>query len=1285
MTNIDEKKQKDNSNSISLKDITSKEHLELLQKIKVAIDVFKKYLINNIVIEHDFINKDAWIPFYNNDANICKILIKNNNYNLKEIDNNSKEEIIKLIKPYFHILNKDALFVAIDDNDEVDSFAQIFLPYFLDILSTDNLIAKSELDKIEEKKTRNKVAETVSKNGSVDRNFTYLGNKRFASIEKSNFNVIDNGGEKIDLLNGEERNKALKIVSDKIDNSLSKFFDSAYENNSDVHLLKAPTGSGKTSRFVSNFISDKRTYEDISITIGNKTINERRPIVILMPNHQNISEAVSRAKMLCLDDNLPDDKLAQELVNVNFCEDIDAAYIKLEEARESIRMCGRDKNLPPINISVLTSRIRSGCKKKDKAQQLANAGIGQSSLCFNEIKNKETGKIETQYCEYYEECPFIKARNDLHKAHVVFMPHAYATNKNIPEEIMKPRMVVIDERIQEQILKFCFMSLAQLSQERKRSIDMNRDSNKIIPSNDEEAEKLIKREVKYKEFLHKERARIWCVEKLVECSLKNEDPAQFFIKLQEEYISNFDKQKEIIEYDDNGIVVEKLPSPISCIDLSLSCLNECSKRDPRINPFISTALLSSICSMTGASTIDKERKMWEMIKEGVLSIYKGRGYNEEENDSSLLESSLLANKSYMGKKDYRFQFLNMRNRNVPFNPEDGFDKNTIRISWIEDMNWKDSPLLLLDASAYEPIVERIWRDKKVITTDVVEDFGKLLNVRIVGIIDHSWSNASILATGSSSFAQLTASGVSLASLRDATSVISAAHADGRVLVAGSKSVRKALQHNWIPSGNIDTCHFGAVRGIDEWKYHSATISIGRMDLPVEVIDAMAACLTWDEETPELPFNIHGNGFSDIECSKPLFQSKFNREIRMRDGRSATFGIPMVSGKWGQLCQKQSREEELLQFLGRLRPIYRKGKVPVHYTFSAVIPDGLILDDCVTIHDIIGDDKSGLLSKDKQEDLIDKKWLRDRENQAVITRILDTSMRIHGGIICPEVLVNDVYNLDIESKYRNIKSIMNFLKMRGFNVEGEISETQSMADGWSLYGYSVSGGIIQPAWVSSNIYKNDFEAKENITKLISLYSNCNMSDIEIGAFNIITPEKEVNVSFDSSALGLLENAEKNIESTNDFIYLLKNKTYIDEQTKKNVYFIKEQSCENTSIPFNIARKKYFIKNALSSLMVPEPTLNGKKSEKDKTIRNYVSNYGLYYHQLMGILALQDINSNSLQSIINRIEAIPGLIDVDNKDDSDIIIETSQNSDVENDSDNYNELDDVDFSEFLEMNI
>src|SRR3546814_18141463 len=83
----------------------------------------------------------------------------------------------------------------------------------------------------------------------------------------------------------------------------------------------------------------------------------------------------------------------------------------------------------------------------------------------------------------------------------------------------------------------------------------------------------------------------------------------------------------------------------------------------------------------------------------------------------------------------------------------------------------------------------------------------------------------------------------------------------------------------------------------------------------------SAALTYDDPMPEEPFDKNGNGLDDDGRSLEL--PKLVQVVPIRNGQDALIPTPGYLGRWARLIQKQYREEELLQFEGRLRPVARE--------------------------------------------------------------------------------------------------------------------------------------------------------------------------------------------------------------------------------------------------------------------------------------------------------------------------------------------------------------------------
>jgi len=80
---------------------------------------------------------------------------------------------------------------------------------------------------------------------------------------------------------------------------------------------------------------------------------------------------------------------------------------------------------------------------------------------------------------------------------------------------------------------------------------------------------------------------------------------------------------------------------------------------------------------------------------------------------------------------------------------------------------------------------------------------------------------------------------------------------------------------------------------------------------------------------------------------------------MRSGGYVHIRAPRFPGRWGALIQAQYREEEILQFVGRLRPVYRTGRTPVWFAISSIIPESLIVDEVISLKELADNDEGRL--------------------------------------------------------------------------------------------------------------------------------------------------------------------------------------------------------------------------------------------------------------------------------------------------------------------------------------
>ena len=710
----------------------------------------------------------------------------------------------------------------------------------------------------------------------------------------------------------EDRTAVAKAVSDGLLKAFNEFWDEVYDrtqNRSRVHILKAPTGAGKTSRGINFIAADPRTKDPYTVygDSGEIVCEGQAPILVLMPTYANIEELRDRAQVLNLDPSLSDRELMKQAKEVLGLEHVDQLEGRLADLRRDAMKAG-------LKTMIYSGKLKAGCKMADKVKMAMSAGLGTSSFCHTEAKiDKETGeeKVPEKFCPFYHQyeqlpdgswigCPAITQKKKIADCHVVFLPHAFLSLQ-IPEELKHVRAVVADERIHHLFLHTVNFDMDVFASPRKPP-------------------RLTKKEVEAgllaEEF---QQERQMAVSEAIYALKTNGDPAEMLLK----------------KADSLG--PRGMETVTKWIEAAIRSCSASMAKDDSISPDITVEDLAEICARPTGMFVREEHRFWKIVQERfearkterlLEGMYRDRG--EELPDRF---------RTTRGERDMRIQ---LHRDEIE---EDVF-KETIRISWRETPNWVERPLLLLDASAAPEMIQKIWQGKEV----VVHDIPAALNVRIVGVADRTYSNASVIAKPSASQREKVQSARLLANVRKAISVISGYYGFSRVVAGGSILARRAVNTNWEGPHNVDWCHYGAMRGLDFAKYHAAAISVGRMELPVRIIDGLVAALTYDDDEPEQPYDRFGTGLT--ETGQPLLIPSGNQLVRMRSGHDLYMPVPMFPGKWGRMIQKQYREEELLQFLGRLRPVYREGDAPIWFSLSSVIPEEVIVDDLVNIGDLI---------------------------------------------------------------------------------------------------------------------------------------------------------------------------------------------------------------------------------------------------------------------------------------------------------------------------------------------
>ncbi|WP_315922742.1 hypothetical protein [Mesorhizobium sp. SP-1A] len=696
----------------------------------------------------------------------------------------------------------------------------------------------------------------------------------------------------------EDRTRIAKSVQDGLLKAFNSFWDEVYDmdrRESRIHILKAPTGAGKTSRGISFVAEDPRTKEEYTIYGSDGEIEHqgRCPVLFLLPTYDNIEELRHRSQVLNLDPTLSDEDLRAQAESMGLIH-ADALAGKIDELRRDAKDAG-------LTTMLYQGKLRAGCQMKEKMEIAMAAGMGTSRLCKADIPTKEkddNGKtiMDTKFCPFYEGCPAITQKEQIQNSHVVFLPHAFLA-LNIPDELKHVRAVVADERIHHLFLHTTEFDLDIFTSPRKPP-------------------KLTKKEKEAGEDPTSfNPLRLRAAGIVNRALLTNKDPAEELLKAQMEPLNGRKLETDEVH---------------SWIKAALRTCGASLQRDGDITPDIDMEDLRVLCSQPTGVQVREEHRFWKIVEERYLMRL-------EEYQNERLSPNF--KRKTKGDRDYRIQYVEDVRPNGEPHPK-------IRISWRDTPNWVNRPMLLLDASAAPEMISKIWSGKEV----EVHDIPAALNVRTVAIADRTYSNSSVIAPPSASAQDKQASAKILTNIRRAISAVSALYGWSRTVAGGSILVRRAVNMAWEGPHNVDWCHFGAMRGLDFAKYHSAAISVGRMELPVRTLDGLVAALTYDDDEPEKPFDSLGTGLG--RDNQPLRIPTGTQRIKMRSGHDINMPVPMFPGKWGRMIQRQYREEELLQFLGRLRPVYREGMAPIWFSLSSVIPEEVIVDDLINMEDLV---------------------------------------------------------------------------------------------------------------------------------------------------------------------------------------------------------------------------------------------------------------------------------------------------------------------------------------------
>jgi hypothetical protein len=330
------------------------------------------------------------------------------------------------------------------------------------------------------------------------------------------------------------------------------------------------------------------------------------------------------------------------------------------------------------------------------------------------------------------------------------------------------------------------------------------------------------------------------------------------------------------------------------------------RRDIRVTPDTPIHILQQASEQTNVLWLDEEIVLWEVLLD---DVHSGRHHS------------------------VRIQFAD----------RDGIE--TIRLSWRCKPNWADRPVLMLDGSASPHIVRKVWgsgEDDGLIEHRSAKD-EIVLNAALptVFVQGESFSKTTIIPSNKLDDQAVIDAAQSVDRLRSIITSIAGRNADGRVLVGAMKKVIEAIKSGWCPPVNVDFAHYGALRGLNAYEGHKIAISIGRFEIPPEIIQGAAAALSYDDPP-------------DLAATAPGGHSV---TLLMRDRRRIAVPSQTTAGMWERALQIAYREEEMRQFAGRLRAVQRIGRFDEGMCWviiGNVVPEETVVDAIVSSDDLVAD-------------------------------------------------------------------------------------------------------------------------------------------------------------------------------------------------------------------------------------------------------------------------------------------------------------------------------------------
>lgn len=257
-----------------------------------------------------------------------------------------------------------------------------------------------------------------------------------------------------------------------------------------------------------------------------------------------------------------------------------------------------------------------------------------------------------------------------------------------------------------------------------------------------------------------------------------------------------------------------------------------------------------------------------------------------------------------------------------------------RFKHISSGNTTYVPVLCIDADFCKEVVDVFLPDIQEITLPVER------NAYITQVYSTTNAKTRFMPRGSAAEGERESEAADM-HIKNNQDIINNVCSDyGPALIVGYQKVvgnpkNNILSKLVLPKG-CEAIHFGALRGLNKFKYLDTVIIIGRHQLPIDALESKAAAIWWDSD-------------KELVLTGKLRYEKRGYRFRETDKKMGV-SVMVCEDHRAQLLQHLQRESESLQAIDRIRLIHNDE--PKNVFLLSNLPLNITVDNLVSFKELV---------------------------------------------------------------------------------------------------------------------------------------------------------------------------------------------------------------------------------------------------------------------------------------------------------------------------------------------